>query len=153
MRAGYRTCFHALYDKNQTVLIQTIQFSISHLFALSLNVKQFYLTHGWDPIRCYDSGPEWTQEQWEWKSTPHSPKLKDWNLTIWLHTVTSWTFNSGMSHPSAGMQSVYSTAPASLALWVGRLVGNLGVFYYTWLFLMVKVFCFWCSINYSRSTF
>ena len=24
---------------------QSIQFSISHLFALSLNVKQFYLTH------------------------------------------------------------------------------------------------------------
>ena len=27
-----------------TDLFQTIQFSISHLFALSLNVKQFYLT-------------------------------------------------------------------------------------------------------------
>ena len=30
---------------DQTVLFQSIQFSISHLFALSLNVKQFYLTH------------------------------------------------------------------------------------------------------------
>ena len=29
---------------NQTVLFQTIHFSISHLFAFSLNVKQFYLT-------------------------------------------------------------------------------------------------------------
>ena len=29
---------------NQTVLFQTIQFSINHLLALSLNVKQFYLT-------------------------------------------------------------------------------------------------------------
>ena len=29
----------------QTVLFETIQFSISHLFILSLNVKQFYLTH------------------------------------------------------------------------------------------------------------
>ena len=29
----------------QTVLFQTIQFSIIHLFAHSLNVKQFYLTH------------------------------------------------------------------------------------------------------------
>ena len=27
---------------NQTVLFQTIQFSINHLFALSLNIKQFY---------------------------------------------------------------------------------------------------------------
>ena len=30
---------------NQTVLFQVIPFSISHLFALSLNVKQFLLTH------------------------------------------------------------------------------------------------------------
>ena len=30
---------------DQTVLFQTIQFSISHLFVLSLNVKQFYLIH------------------------------------------------------------------------------------------------------------
>ena len=30
---------------DQTVLFQTIQFSISHLFALSLNVKKFYVTH------------------------------------------------------------------------------------------------------------
>ena len=30
----------------QKVLFQAIQFSISHLFAHSLNVKQFYLTHG-----------------------------------------------------------------------------------------------------------
>ena len=30
---------------DQTVLFQMIQFSISHLFVLSLNVKQFYLTH------------------------------------------------------------------------------------------------------------
>ena len=29
----------------QTVLFQIIQFSISHLFALSLNVKQFYFIH------------------------------------------------------------------------------------------------------------
>ena len=28
----------------QTVLFQAIQLSISHLFALSLNVKQFFLT-------------------------------------------------------------------------------------------------------------
>ena len=30
---------------DQTALFQTIEFSINHLFALSLNVKQFYLTH------------------------------------------------------------------------------------------------------------
>ena len=30
---------------DQTVLFSTIRFSISHLFAFSLNVKHFYLTH------------------------------------------------------------------------------------------------------------
>ena len=30
---------------DQIVLFQEIQFSISHLFSRSLNVKQFYLTH------------------------------------------------------------------------------------------------------------
>ena len=49
----------------QTVLFLTIQFSISHLLAHSLNVKQFYLTHREDPIRCYHSRPEWTCEQWQ----------------------------------------------------------------------------------------
>ena len=39
-----------------TVLFLTIQFSISHLFALSLNVKQYYLIHRYDFIRCYHSG-------------------------------------------------------------------------------------------------
>ena len=29
----------------KTVLFQTIQLCISHLFTLSLNFKQFYLTH------------------------------------------------------------------------------------------------------------
>ena len=43
---------------DQTLLFLAIQFSISHLFALSLNVKQFYLTHRWDPFRFYNSDPE-----------------------------------------------------------------------------------------------
>ena len=30
---------------DQTVLFQVIQLSINHLFALSLKVKQYYLTH------------------------------------------------------------------------------------------------------------
>ena len=30
---------------DQTSLFLTIQFSISHLFALNLNIKEFYLTN------------------------------------------------------------------------------------------------------------
>ena len=35
---------------DQTVLFQIIQFSTSHVFALSLNVKQFYLAYRKNPI-------------------------------------------------------------------------------------------------------
>ena len=34
-----------LFTSGQTVLYLKIQFNISHLFAHSLNIKQFYLTH------------------------------------------------------------------------------------------------------------
>ena len=33
----------------------TIKISLILLFSLSLNVKQIYLTHRWDLIRCYRS--------------------------------------------------------------------------------------------------
>ena len=50
---------------DQTLLFQTIQFSISQLFALSLYVKQFNLTYALDPIICSNSGQEWSWEQWQ----------------------------------------------------------------------------------------
>ena len=49
------------------------------MFALSLNVKQFYLTYREDPIRCYHSRPEWTWEQCQWRDTPHSLKLQHYS--------------------------------------------------------------------------
>ena len=69
--------FDCTQVKNQTVLCQTIQFSLSYLFALSLNIKQFYLTHWLDPIRCYQSEPDLTLERCQWRDTPHSRKLQD----------------------------------------------------------------------------
>ena len=45
--------------KDQTVSFESIQFSVSHLFAISLAVKQSYLTHRSDPIRCNQLEPEW----------------------------------------------------------------------------------------------
>ena len=50
---------------DQIVLIQTIQFIMTHLFALSLNAKQFYLIHRKDTIRCCHSGPDWVWERWQ----------------------------------------------------------------------------------------
>ena len=67
-------------------------------------------------IRCYHSGPEWTWERWQWRGTPHSPKLQHCgNLTIRLFSVISRTLVGGGSYPSAEKQSVYSTAPANWA--------------------------------------
>ena len=75
----------------------TIQLNISHLFALGLNVNQFYLTHIYITLtRCYHSGLECIWKQWQWKSTPHSPKLKYyWSLTIRLFSVILKTLVTG----------------------------------------------------------
>ena len=41
---------------------------------------------------CYHSETEWTRERWQWRGTPHSPKLKHyWSLTIRLVRVISRT--------------------------------------------------------------
>ena len=88
---------------DQTFLFQTIQFSINHLFALSLNMKILF-----DPIRCHSSRSEWTWEQWQWRdclvSYPghlfvlhlcrevvdvfYSPRRLDWmnEMSILLHS-------------------------------------------------------------------
>ena len=96
---------------------QKIQFRIRDLFALTLNVKQFYLTHRLDTIRCYHSWPEWTWTQWQWRSTLHSIEHQHyWNLTIRLFNFISRTLvGKGEFYPSAKMLSVYSTAPADWA--------------------------------------
>ena len=56
--------------KVQTVLFLTILFNVCHLFAHSLNVKEFYLTYLVLSL-CW----EWTWQQWQWNGIPHSPKL------------------------------------------------------------------------------
>ena len=58
--------------------------------AHSFNVKQLYMIHRYDHIKCNHSGPKWTWEQWQWMGTPHSPKLQHyWSLTIRLSSVIS----------------------------------------------------------------
>ena len=80
----------------------TIQLDISYSFAHSLNIKQSYLTHRWDPIRYYHSGSK------------QMAKLQDWSFTIrWFSVISRRLI--GVSYPSAEMQSVYSTASADWA--------------------------------------
>ena len=93
---------------------QTLLF-LSHLFALSLNVRQFYLTDRLDSIRYPHSGPECTWERWQWRVTTHSTKLHHyWSLIIRLFNEISGTFIGG-PYSSAKLQSVYSTAPTEQA--------------------------------------
>ena len=73
---------------DQTVIFQAIQFSISHLFALSLYVKQFYLNHRLDAISYYQFSPEWIWERRQWRDTLHSPKLQH----NWSHTIRLFNF-------------------------------------------------------------
>ena len=88
-----RTKFFAQLN-DQTVLYLTIQFSISHLFAHSLNVKHFD-PYVWPIYRTLSSatipvqsGP-WSNGNE--RSTSHSPNLQDWSLTIRLFCVISRT--------------------------------------------------------------
>ena len=84
---------------DQTIQFLTVQFSISHLFALSLDAKQSYLTRRYDPIRCYHSETEWNLERWHWSCALHSPNLQHyWSFTIILFDVISWTL-SGLTLP------------------------------------------------------
>ena len=94
---------------DQTVLYQTIQFSISHyLFALSLNVKQFYLTHRLNSFRCYHSGLGWTRKQWQWRGILHSPKLQHYrSFTIRLFCVISRTLVGEVLHLCRDAVSVF----------------------------------------------
>ena len=90
-----------------------MKFCISYLFALILNVKQFYLNHRQEPINCYHSGLEW--KQWQRRSTLHSPNLQGWSRAISLFNVISRTLVIGESYPSEEIQSVYSKIPVDWA--------------------------------------
>ena len=89
---------------DQTVLFLTIHFCISLLFALSLNVKEFYLIHTYILL--------WTRKNARvnlgamgMKGTPHSPKLQHyWSLNIGLFSVISRILVAQESYPFAETQ-------------------------------------------------
>ena len=91
---------------NQTVLYLTIQFSISHLFALSFTAQLFYLIYRLDPIRCYYFKIEWTWEPWQWRSTPYSQ-----SSSVGASTSHCLIY-PGHSLGVGEMQPVYSAVPA-----------------------------------------
>ena len=84
-------CFHTVWWLNSSISNNSFNLAC-HLLALSLNVKQFYLTHRSDPIRRNHYGTKWTWLRWDWRSTPQSQKLHYYrSLTIRLFSVISWT--------------------------------------------------------------
>ena len=83
---------------NQTVLFQKIQFNVSHFFAQSLNVKQFYFTH-----RALSGA-----------TTPgqRGPDSDGNEVALCIPQNSSIKRPSPSdSYPSADIQSVHSTIP------------------------------------------
>ena len=99
---------------NLTTLFLRIQLSISHLFALYLNVKQFYLNHRWDPIRCNHSRPVnlGVMAMKGYSAFPKAPALLE--LHHQIVRISYPGHSLGDSYPSAEIKSVYSTAPESM---------------------------------------
>ena len=66
------------------------QFSVSYLFAHSLNIKQFYLTHRQDPIKCYQCEPKWTWAWWkvlDIRVFPKAPALLEPQIEIFFYHI------------------------------------------------------------------
>ena len=66
-------------------LVKTVWFQIADNNNNNNNNNNFehlYLTHRWDFNSDYHSVSEWIWDLRQWKSTSHSPKLLDWQLTI-----------------------------------------------------------------------
>ena len=100
---------------DQTVLFQTIQFSISHLFAFSLNVKQFYLTPLIEPYQVLplrirvDLGVMAMKGYTAFAKV--SPLLDPHYQMVYFH-IQDTCCEVEEFYPSVEKQSVYSTAPA-----------------------------------------
>ena len=104
-----------LFAHCQRVLLLTIQFAISDLFALSLMSNSSIWTIDKTLLGVTTPGQTW--EKWQWKDTLHFSKLQHyWNLTIRLFNVISGKLVSlgYLTHLQRWLL-VYSTAPADWA--------------------------------------
>ena len=93
----HQSFVYAVKSKNSFISNHSIYHKSS--VALSLNIKQFYLTHGSEPTRCYHSESEWTWEWWQWRDILHSPNLQYWDLNIRLFCVICRTLVGGNLTP------------------------------------------------------
>ena len=85
-----------LYSRHDLYFYFSCQTSLSMLSCDCIESAKFI--HGtlslaklvYYSIRCYHTGPEWTWEQWQWRSTPHSPNLQHyWSHTLrWFNVVS-----------------------------------------------------------------
>ena len=98
---------------DQTVPFLTIQFSISDLFAHSLNVKQFYLTHRTlsDATTPGQSGPGSNGKEGV-LYIPKSSSITGASPSDYLVSYQGHLLWGG-SYTSAEMQSAYSITPAN----------------------------------------
>ena len=95
---------------DQTVLFQTVQFNTTHLFAYSLNVKQFYLTHrphsGATTLSLSGPGSDGNEGVF---SIPQSSNITGASLSDCLMWYPGHSVGNEF-YSSAEMQLVYSTA-------------------------------------------
>ena len=111
----YMICKHILSintENDQTFLFLTIQSSIIHLFALSLNVKQFYSTYRVGETTLDQSGSGSDGNERELR-IPQSFGITGTSTSDYLVSYRDHSLRE--SYPSAEVQSVYSTAPANWA--------------------------------------
>ena len=72
-----------------------------------LNYEWFiniYLTDRWHPNSLYQSAAQWIWETWQWRGTPHSPKLQDSRGSLASY---SGHLLDGARPSLLGVQSIY----------------------------------------------
>ena len=94
---------------NDQFLFLIIQFSASHLFGHSLNIKQSYLTH----IGPYQVLLLWVRVDLGAMAMKEYFTFSKAGASPWFNVISRTL--AGTVFPSAEMQSVYSTAPANWA--------------------------------------
>ena len=84
------------------------------------NLLSFLLRCGTRPYERgtqWDSMQEWTLEQWQWRSTPHSPNHQVWSLTIGEFNVISRSLIGQVDLTNLQRCSLHIPQPSQHGLW------------------------------------
>ena len=68
-------------------------------------------------MRCYQSGPEWSRDRWQWRGSLRSQRSSITGASLSDCFVSYRVHSLGETYPFVEIESVYSTAPA---VWARR---------------------------------